>query len=72
MLSEKSNSTPAQTKYLMSEKTIEEVRIQLNDTLKTQKLVVSVITDDLKTVVSYFAEYSYILLFSNSVLLNSA
>jgi hypothetical protein len=57
LLGEKSNTTPAQTKYLIQEKTIEEVRIQLNDTLKTQKLVVSVITDDLKPVVSKFSAY---------------
>lgn len=52
LLGEKNNATPAPTKVLLSEKTIQEVRQQLNDTLKTQKIDVSVLTDDLKPVVS--------------------
>ncbi|KAI6183243.1 hypothetical protein M3Y97_00468300 [Aphelenchoides bicaudatus] len=50
LLGEKNNATPAKTKSLINEKTIQEVRQQLNETLKTQKIVVTVPTEDAKTV----------------------
>lgn len=50
LLGERNNATPAPTKYLLpNERTIQEVRELLNGTLQTQKMVISIVTDDLKT-----------------------
>ncbi|KAI6195459.1 hypothetical protein M3Y96_01233600 [Aphelenchoides besseyi] len=51
ILAENNNSTkPAQTRYLRPEKSVDEVRKILNDTLLSHKIVVSVVTDESKTV----------------------